>query len=559
MGIVTSGTPGTLPDLDSTKSGQRPANDTSLMIEPRLVNVAAAAGLDFQWYHESTIDLSSIPIYQSLGGGIAVLDYDRDGWPDVYFGQGGCTPPHEVSSRPNPLMRNLGGYFQEVTEESGAGDRGYACGITVGDVNQDGFDDLWVGNLGKNRLLVNNGDGTFGDATRSLGEHDDTFSTSLAIADLNGDALPDLFECNYIEMAGAFDPPKKGADGIELQTSPLEHYSQSDRWFRNLGDGHFRAEFIDSSIVEPGTSLGVVVTDFDGDHQNQVMVGNDERANHFLALGKDGRFHNFANAMGLAYGFDGVATGCMGIATGDFNRDGYLDLHVTNFLEESANLYLQNASGEFVDAATRFDIDKSSRPYVGFGSKAIDVDNDGWLDLAVTNGHIFDMSRFGRPFKMRPQFLISRGNRFEEVTVEDDSGYWNGEYLGRSMAILDYDRDGKTDLIVGHLDAPTALLQNQTTPHGDGIHFNIVGVTSERDAIGAKITLETNQGKFSQWVTAGDGYLSSDESTISFALTKDMKVLAARIEWPSGHVQSIPTPAANQYHLVIEKESQDRL
>ena len=245
------------------------------------------------------------------------------------------------------LTENVAGAFDDVTQLAGVSDFNYSSGIATGDVNQDGFIDLFIGSLGHNRLLINNGDGTFHDATIALGKVDDRFATSLAIADVNSDGLPDLYEAIYIEMDGAFDLPKKDADGRELQPSPLKHFADSDRWFENQGNGLFEARTISRDVAKPGTSLGLIVTDFNGNGQNEVFVGNDVRANHFLVQNGENGFSNAADISGVANGFSGAANGCMGIAPGDYNRDGELDLFITNFSEESANLYIQQTAGGF--------------------------------------------------------------------------------------------------------------------------------------------------------------------------------------------------------------------
>lgn len=328
----------------------RPVDSQPLAV-PRLVNVAAEVGLSFQWYQDEAINLASIPIHEMMGGAIAVIDFDLDGWPDVYLGQGSGDPPTGACTRSNQLFRNVGSRFRSVTEHAGVEDFNYSTGIAAGDVNQDGFPDLYLGSLGRNRLLINCGDGSFRDATDRLGEISDQFTSSLAIADINGDALPDLFEAVYLEMEGGFELPDVGPDGRELQPSPLSFYAQSDRWFENTRDGHFRAHEIASDVAEPGTSLGVIVTDFDADGTNEVFVGNDGRPNHYLVQAGDNQFHNVADALGLASGFGGYANACMGIATGDFDRDGTLDVHIANFLKESDNHYLQIKGGGFTDFA----------------------------------------------------------------------------------------------------------------------------------------------------------------------------------------------------------------
>lgn len=525
------------------------------LAKPRLVNVASKVGIDFQWYQDIQVNIASIPIHESVGGGIGVIDFDLDGWPDVYFMQGSGEPPTDKCTRSNQLMRNTGGQFIDATAPANASDLNYSSGIAAGDVNQDGFTDLFLGSLGHNRMLINNGDGTFRDATDSFGQIPDKFTSSLAIADIDGDRLPDLYEAVYIEMKGGFDLPKKDKRGREIQPSPLEHYAQSDRWLKSQGDGSFIAHEIGRDIATPGTGLGVVITDFDSSGQNAVFVGNDVRPNHYLVHQEDGKLSNAADAMGVANGYTGSANGCMGIATGDFNRDGKIDLHITNFSLESNNLYLQNKLGGFTDLAVRYEIDQPSWPYVGFGTKALDVDRNGWLDLVVTNGHIFDMTEYDEQFLMPPQLLANRGGKFEPVDVDDDSGYWSKTYLGRSMALIDFDRNGAIDLLVNHLDQPTALLKNETDTRGDWIQFELVGTISERDAIGARVVLTVNGSTMTQWVTAGDGYFCSDESVVDFGLGLNTTVDQVDIHWPSGQHQTIKSPAVGHRHLVVEGQA----
>ncbi len=536
----------------------KPSNDdreVEQLAVPRLVNIAGQVGLDFQWYQDVEINLESIPIHEVMGGGIAVLDYDLDGWPDVYLAQGSGDPPTEACTRSNVLFRNHDMRFETVTSLARVNDFNYSSGIAAGDVNQDGFPDLYLGALGRNRLLINNGDGTFRDATSRLGEQTDLFTSSLAIADINGDALPDLYEATYVEMEGGFRLPEIGPDGHAIQHSPLQHFAESDRWFENLGDGSFQIREIGEDVALPGTALGLVVTDFDGDGSNEIFVANDGRPNHLLVQAGGNRFLNVADAKGVASGFSGEANACMGIAWGDFNRDGTLDLHVTNFLKESANHYLQTDGGSFTDFASRYGLNTLSVPYIGFGTKAIDIDRNGWLDLIVTNGHIFDMRHSGEEFQMPPQLLINRGNRFEPTPVDDDSGYWDQKYLGRSIATADFDRDGAIDFLVGHLDQPLALLDNQTSFGGQWIQFELVGTTSERDAIGARVVLTTGDKQLVAWVTAGDGYLCSDEAVIDVGLGATGQVDKADVFWPSGRRQTFHSPKTGRRYLVVEGEA----
>ena len=539
---------------EQTAIASTTAPSRAISAVPRLANRAGDAGLQFQWYKDVDIDLVSIPIHESLGGGIAVLDYDLDGWPDVYLAQGSGDPPTDQCTRSNELFRHLTSTFTRHTSAADAEDFHYSSGLAAGDINQDGFPDLFLGSLGHNRLLINNGDGTFREQTSRLGAFADRFTASVAIADINNDRLPDLFESNYIEMEGGFALPKVGPDGKLISPTPLSHYPESDRWFENLGNGEFQLHEITRSIANPGTSLGLVITDFQSDGKNEVFVGIDVRPNHLLVQNGDNSFVNVADTNGLANGFSGAANGCMGIATGDFNRDGRFDLQIANYALEPANLYLQNDSGDFIDYSIRYGLAAATHPYVGFGTKAVDFDRNGFLDFIVTNGHIFDVRDKGEPYQMAPQVLMSDGRSLSLTEVEDDSGYWDKTYLGRTIAMLDYDRDGATDFLIGHLDQPLALLHDETHAEGDWIQVELIGTTSERDAIGAKLSLTVDDTPYVEWVTAGDGYFCSDEPVSRFAFPKTQPDASVRLQvhWPSGLVQDVGAIKANHRYLVIE-------
>jgi tetratricopeptide (TPR) repeat protein len=541
----------------------QPAQRSEIDVTPELIDVASDRGLNVQWINQPDRKLSSIPIYQSLGGGIGVFDFDLDGWPDAYFAQGGGLPPDFETEHSDQLFRNLRGQFRDVTSSSGTGDKpygsvaaGYGTGIAAGDINQDGFIDLFIGNLGLNQLLMNNGDGTFRDTTDRLNESEPRFTSSLAIADISGDGLPDLYEANYIKMEGGFERPTLQADGREAQPSPLLHHAEFDRWYRALGDGNFVGDEIGSDTVLAGTGLGVIITDFDARQPgNEIFIGNDVRANHFLFQSGDHRFRNLAGPRGNANGYDGAANGCMGIASGDFNRDGTLDLQIANFHDESANLYLQNSEGGFVDAAVKYQLDQHTKPYVGFGTKAVDFDRNGWQDFFTSNGHIFDMRYLGEGFQMAPQLLMGQGDRY--TPVQPDGDYFAGQYLGRTVALLDFDQDRAIDLLVSHLDHPAALLQNQTKATGHWIQLELVGTQSERDAIGAAIKVVTSEGQsFSAWVTAGDGYLATDEPLIDVGLAQCSDIDRIEIRWPSGTLQVVEGINQDERYLIIEKQEE---
>ncbi len=522
------------------------------VIDPSFQNIAKQIGLEFQWYPAAQANLKSIPLHEMMGGGIAVCDFDLDGYPDVYLGQGSGDPPTGVGTRSNQLFRNMGGRFLAVTQESGTADFGYSSGLAAGDVNQDGFPDLYLGCLGKNRLLINNGDGTFRDASDTLGETTPRFTSSVAIADLTGDGNPEIFECVYVEMEDGFRLPDRGVDGQELTPNPNDFYADSDRWFLSQGTGSFVQQSIDRQVCEPGTSLGILITDIDGDGSNDAFIANDARPNHLLVHFGQERVANIADLVGLGYGFRGFSNSCMGIASGDFNRDGRLDLQITNFRNESNNLFLQGEGGIFSDYSTRYELNPLCEPFTGFGLKKIDLNRNGWPDFVITNGHVFDQRSSGIDFQMQPQILMNHVGRFESGTVKDPGNYFDTGHVGRSMATFDFDRDHDLDVLVGHLDSPLALLENRSEHVGQGLQLELVGTKSERDAVGCRVVVTIDDHAFTDWVTAGDGYLCTDESVLDFGLGAVSKVDSVQVHWTSGATQTFHDMLPGQRYLLIE-------
>jgi len=520
-----------------------------------LTDVADKVGLNFQWYKDLENDFSSIPLHEVMGGGVAVIDYELDGWPDVYLAQGSGEPPHQSGTRSNQLFRNLAGSFDTVTDLSNSSDHNYSSGIAAGDVNQDGFPDLWIGNLGKSRLLVNNGDGTFRDDSETLGLETDLFTSSVAIADLTQDGLPDLFEVAYVEMEGGFREPGKGADDKYIVPSPLSFYASPDRWLENRGDGTWVARTISSDRIEPGTGLGVLISDFDQDGINEVFVANDGRANHLLKIKRDRSVDNLAELSGLSAGFDGGFSACMGIASGDFDRNGRQDLHLSNFSQQSNHHFLQLSQNLFTDLAVQFRHADWSSLYVGFGIKAMDIDRNGWLDLIATNGHIFDLTDRGEPLQMPGQVIMNDGGRFEWSRTESPSQYWQNQHIGRAISKIDFNRDHRIDFLVSHLDHPVALLENQTESPANWIQFELIGTQTERDAVGTRVRVQAGEQSWTEWVTAGDGYLSSDQKLIDIGIGSADQIDSVSVTWPSGVKYQWENLTPNRRLMIIENQT----
>ncbi|MCC9656649.1 FG-GAP-like repeat-containing protein [Rhodopirellula halodulae] len=546
----------------------------------KLQDVAGEVGLQFRFWpreHRSrtsnafaddlTLPTESLRMHEALGSGIGVLDFDRDGWPDLVFGQGDCDPPNLVSTSSDQLFRNLGGTFRNETQHAGYLNRRYAFGVAVGDINQDGFDDLFIANLGVNVLLINNADGTFRESTSNLGDQsvpgfEGAFTTSAAIADLNGDGLPDLFEANYVEREGLMQRLPPDENGRVPQKTPRSLFAEPDRVWLQKGSGGWRVQTIGSDVARPGTSLGLIIGNltregsaepdkqFDMPQVNEVLVGNDARPNHFLRRSKEmTTWSESATVAGLANNVEGLPTACMGIAAADFDQNGGLDFFITNFSTESVSLFLKNNSGAYTDQCVRKGLSSATRPMVGFGCKAMDLNRDGWLDVCLVNGHIDDLP--GEDYKMPPQCFLGRGkeastdtsdpaNRtlldFVPAIPNDPNGYWTTPALGRVMARVDYNRDGRSDLVVNHLDKDVALLRNDSEGEGHSIRLDLIGTISERDAIGARVEVQTDAGKRFADVVAGDGYMCTDESVVEIPLGL-ANPETVTVHWPSGSIQ----------------------
>jgi tetratricopeptide (TPR) repeat protein len=520
-------------------------------VQARFVDVAASSGLDHT-YHVSDNDRRyAFAIYQTLGGGVAVLDYDRDGRSDLYFAQGGGAPGVDRPRRPNRLFRATGDGFRDVTSPSRTAERRYTVGVTAGDWNQDGFADLAVASIGRTTLWINGGDGTF--SVRLLQE-DKTLQrlpTSLAIADVSGDDLPDLVCLHDVDDPAMRDQPIVQPDGsFQDLASPLAFNAGTDQLFVNDGVGGFRSKPLGGDQAVASTGLGVVVADLNGRPGNEVFVGNDMRPNQWWVRDADsGKWQDLAAVAGCSHGHGGTTTASMGIAAADFDGNGSLDLHIANFYGEPVSLFL-NERGNFADRCVSWRLSERSTPMLGFGCQPIDYDNDGDPDLAVTNGHVDKVP--GQPFKQPPQLFANLGNHFTFTAVEDATGYWSTGHLGRAMARLDHDRDGKTDLVVTHVGSPSALLLNRSETDHHWVLIRLVGTSCERDAIGARATVRCGERTWTQWCVAGDGYLCRNEPLLHFGLGNADRVDELEIVWPNGSRQRHESLDVDRRWLIIQ-------
>ncbi len=521
---------------------------------------ATVTGLDFVFHTRGPSELGPTRMYETTGGGVAVLDYDGDHYPDLYLTQAGSlTPEEQPTDWVDRCFRNNGGTaWQDITQTARLVDALYGQGATAGDFNNDGFVDLYVANLGRNRLFRNQGDGTFEDVTASAGLVDERWTTSCLLADLNGDGWPDLYDVNYLSREDAIRATCKAGEELRW-CSPDAFAAEQDQLFLNLGDGRFRDMTAESGIVQPlGKGLGIVAADFNRSSRLSLFVANDAVPNFYFenrtdAVVKLPIFAENALPMGLAVDADGLPQACMGVAAGDLNDDRLLDLFVTNFYEQSNTLYLQRPGLLFEDATRKAGLREPSWRFLGFGTQCLDADLDGLMDLVVANGHVLDLSARGVPFRMRPQLFHNSGQgRFRELLGPALGNYFQREYLGRGLARVDWNRDGLPDFVVSHIRSPAAVVTNFSTQTGNSFAVRLVGVHGARDAIGAEVTVRAGDQTWLQQLTAGDGYQCRNEPLLIFGLGTTRQIDGWSVRWPAGDITEYGATTANVEVLALE-------
>jgi enediyne biosynthesis protein E4 len=509
---------------------------------PRFVDDAGTAGLHFT-YDNGVSPRRQVP--ETMGGGVGLLDYDGDGWLDIYVVQGGPFPPRAAerrrsAARGDRLYRNRGdGVFEDVTVRSGVAAlrQGYGHGVAVGDVDNDGRPDVFLTRWGSYALYHNRGDGTFEDVTDSWGlAGDRDWPTSAAFADLDGDGDLDLYVCHYIEWDADHPRICYNEDRTARRyCGPPEFKAMPDHLFRNDG-GRFVDVTREAGIVDrDGRGLGVVITDLDGDGRDDIYVANDGSAK-FCFRNRGGlQFQEVGHVAGVACNAAGACQASMGVACGDFNGDGRPDLAVTNYYNEYTALYLNLGDGVFSDHTAGVGLAVPSRSRLGFGAAFLDFNNDGRLDLATANGHVEDL-RPAVPFQMTAQLFAGAIDGAHLVDVTDRAGpAWQVPLLGRGMAAGDLDNDGRVDLVIVPQNQNVAYLHNRTDG-GLPLTLLLEGTRSNRDAVGACVTLRSGGRCQVGYRFGGGSYQSAGDPRLHFGLGTADRVDWVDVRWPSGRV-----------------------
>jgi hypothetical protein len=524
----------------------------------RFTDITNQTGITFK--HISTPEKKYI--VESMSGGVALIDYDNDGYVDIFFVNSLTVDLLKSQSKPqSELYRNNGnGTFTNVTRKAGVGDMGWGMGVCVGDYNNDGWDDIYVTCLGPNHLLKNNGDGTFTDVTKAANVNDPRWSAGAAFFDYDNDGYLDLFVSNYVDF-DVNNLPEQGRPckyrGIDVQCGPRGLRGAGDSLYHNNGNGTFTDVSVKAGVSDPNGyyGLGVVCSDFDGDGWVDVFVANDATPNFLYHNNGNGTFKDIGFVSGAAVNENGSEQACMGVTVGDYDHDGKFDIFATNFSQEYNVLYRGQGTNLFTDVSYAAKVAEVSMPYVGWGTKFFDYDNDGWLDLFVANGHVYpqvDSANLDAGYRQRK--LLHKNNRdgtFSEVAAQSGDALME-KHVSRGVAFGDIDNDGDVDMVINDLDGSPQVLRNDGGNANNSVLIKTIGDRSNRDGIGAHVKVVSQDLTQIDEVRSGASYISHNDLRLHFGLEKRTKIDLVEIRWPSGAVEKIEGVGVNKVLVIKE-------
>ena len=532
-------------------------------------DVAAAAGLT-SWHHTAGTPAKRL-ILEAKGPGVCLVDYDNDGWLDIYLVNGSTYKALDGKEAPPQAAlfhNNHDGTFTNVTKTAGVTNDRWGYGCAVGDYDNDGWPDIYVTNNGNNRLYRNNHDGTFTDVAEKAGVTVGTWSTGATFGDYDGDGRLDLFVDGYAKIDLA-NPPISGTKGfgyasclfrgVQVMCGPRGLPGEHDHLFHNNGDGTFTDVSKKLGVDDPGGFYGLasLFVDVNGDGKPDLLVANDTSPNYLYMNKGDGTFEDQSYLSGYALNKDGREIANMGIAAGDYENNGHLSIVNTSFGDDYVVLFQNDGTGSFTDVSYQAGLAQASIPFVKFADGFLDYDNDGWLDLLIVNGHVYpevdQHPEWGTSYAERPLLYHNLKNgKFDVVPAVEGTGLAVVS-VGRGAAFGDIFNDGKIDVVINNMDGVPVLLRNVNPDHHKWVELKLVGgPKSPRDAVGATVYLQAGEIRQRGDVLSGGSYLSNNDLRVHFGLGDGTDAGTAEIHWPSGAKETIKLPAVDRIYTVTE-------
>ena len=521
-------------------------------------NVTASAGIKFAHFKGNKgISINR----EEFGPGVCVADFDADGWQDIYFVNGRDLYNRDIFVH-NALYRNNGnGTFTDITEKAGVPGTGYGLGCVWGDYDNDGFPDLFVTQYGRNVLYHNNGNGTFTDATDKAGvsgSESGAFHSGATFFDYDRDGRLDLYVGSYVDLG---DRRYCDLGGVQSSCPPSVYRGSPDALYHNNGDGTFTNVTIKAKIYQPeGKNLSVAAYDYDNDGWPDLFVANDGLNAYLYHNQRDGTFKEIGLTSGMALTGQGKTMAAMCMSLGDFDNDGWLDLYVSDFQRSSDHLWQNDSKGFFDEVSDQAGLTRATREVLSFGGGFFDYDNDGWLDIFIANGHVYpevEQATPGIQYKqVNSLFHNEHNGKFVDMSKSAGNGFQT-PHVGRGVAFADFDNDGFVDVVVANNGDAPLLLHNSGGNGNHFLNFRLVGTKSNRDAMGARIRIVAGGVPQIREVEGGGSYLSQSDLRANFGLGKSARAESVEIKWPSGLRQMFRNVEADKFYLI--EEGSDRL